>query len=174
MVIVENQGYWNFLYRPALVHTGETVSCLYGIVNQENQWYISMSTGDNVHQLNGITNDQKKDMLPLTDNVIDTHSIRYQIKLIYHAIHVHFRPELLLLAAFEAVLLLTLKTLHKKKRILAIFKLANILFSFIYIIHRLHPVAYVSWFGVIIAICCLNICMSAILSCICIPSIKEQ
>ncbi len=173
VVIVENQGYWDFLYRPALVYSGKSVSCLYGVVNQENQWYISMSTGESVHQLTGITEVQKKGMHPLADNVIDTHSIRYQIKQVYHAVHKHFRPELLLLTALEAVLLLLFKTLQGKKRILTIFTLANCLASLVYIVNRLHPVAYVDWFGAITAICCLNICMAAILKCICIPSIKE-
>ena len=44
--IVENNGYWDFLYRPTLVYSNNEVYCLYGVVNDAKQWFISMSRGN--------------------------------------------------------------------------------------------------------------------------------
>lgn len=173
-VVIENSGYWDFLYRPTLVYDEGSVSCLYGVVNQENQWYISMSTGDDVYHLTGINEIQKKNMLPLSDEVIDTHSIPYRIKCLHHAIHTCFRPELMLLAVIEAIMIIYIKALQRKKNCLGYFTLFNSLISFIYIAKRLQPATYVSWFGAIVAIICLNIGMTAVLRCIYIPLTKEQ
>lgn len=173
-VIVENNGYWDFLYRPTLICSTDAVSCLYGVVNQENQWYISMSTGEDVNHLFGIDETLESKMYQLSDEIIDTHSIRYQIKELYHAIHAYFRPELLFLAVFEAVLFVWVKPLQRKTYILTFFTFVNCLLSFVYIAVRLQPVMYVSWIGAIFAVCCVNLCMSAVLKCVSATLVKEQ
>lgn len=164
-IIIENKGYWNFLYRPTLVYSDDTVSCLYGVVNQENQWYISMSTGADEYHLYGINEKQVSAMYPLIDDVIDTHSGRYYLKRVYDAVHTYFRLELLMLAALEAALLL-IKAIRKIKRITELFAYINCLVSFAYISIRMSPTTHIGWLGAVLAICCLNIGISAVLTCI--------
>lgn len=173
-IIIENEGYWDFLYRPTLVYDGDTISCLYGVINQENQWYISASAGKDVYHLVGVSEPQTAAMIHLPDEVIDTHSVRYKIKNLYGAIRTYLRPELLAFVILESALLVVIKNLRRNKSIVALCTCANCLASLAYICIRLYPTTFVSWLGAFWAICCLNVGMWAVLKCIYLSMNEEK
>ena len=54
-VIVENDGTWTRLYRPTLLFENNQYYCIYGAIGENNENYISMSTGKNINNLKGIS-----------------------------------------------------------------------------------------------------------------------
>ena len=156
------------------MYDGDTISCLYGVINQENQWYISASAGKDVYHLVGVSEPQTAAMIHLPDEVIDTHSVRYKIKNLYGAIRTYLRPELLAFVILESALLVVIKKLRWNKSIVALCTCANCLASLAYICIRLHPTTFVSWLGAFWAICCLNVGMWAVLKCIYLSMNEEK
>ena len=163
-IIVENKGFWKHLYRPALAFDGDEVFCLYGVVNQAGQWFISMSQGTNQNDLVGIGEAETAEMYQLSDKPINTDSLRYKLSDLYDLIQRYLRLELLALAIFEALLILLIRKI-RNKTFLTISIVANLLLSFAYICVRMLPGSGNSWLGAIIAVCCLNFGMAAVLQC---------
>lgn len=54
-VIVQNDGSWNYLYRPTLLFDNDQYYCLYGAISENSENYITMSTGKDIDNLNGIS-----------------------------------------------------------------------------------------------------------------------
>ena len=163
VTIVENQGHWKFLYRPALLFEGEQVFCLYGVVNGANQWYISMSAGQHVQALKGITQLDVGNMYPLNDEVIDTHGPVYLLRTLYHAVQDYLRIELFALAAVELTGMIFWKKLRRSKIFLLGCFLTNLILSVLWIFVRQHPASLLLCAAAIVAIAVLNISMAAIL-----------
>lgn len=164
-VIVDNNEFWDFLYRPTLVFDEDGVFCLYGAVNHANQWFITMSRGPDVNNLRGIEDSDLAKMQYLTDTPIDTHSVRYMLKEFYGLLLVFLRLELLVLAVPETLLLVALKRL-RSRNFLILCVLSNFLLSLAYIYVRMCPASGLSWLGAIMAVCCLNLGISAVLQCV--------
>ena len=53
--IVENDGTWTRLYRPTLLYENDQYYCLYGAIGENNENYITMSTGKEIDNLTGIS-----------------------------------------------------------------------------------------------------------------------
>ena len=104
--ILENtKEKWNKFYRPAMVWDNGMYYCLYGVINDANQWYISMSYGDDPYELIGLTEADVPSMFPIPNDVTATDSIIYKVKEIMHALRYYFRLELLGIVAIEFFLL---------------------------------------------------------------------
>ena len=104
--ILENtKEKWNKFYRPAMVWDNGTCYCLYGVINDANQWYISMSYGEDPCELVGLTEADVPSMFPLPNDVTATDSIIYKIKEVMHVLRYYFRLELLGIVAIEFFLL---------------------------------------------------------------------
>lgn len=172
-VIIKNNEYWDYLYRPVLVYDENTVSCIYGVVNQENQWYISMSIGSELNHLEGVKQAKKEDMFPLTDDVVDTHGIYYSVKKVYDVIQLYFRLELLMLVVVETMVLSLFKKLRDMKYIITVFTSINILISFVYIFILFHPIAFEHWLGAFWTIYYLNLGIWVVLKYLLISMSKE-
>lgn len=54
-VIVVNDAGWDFLYRPCLLKEGSQWYCYYGAIRCDGKWLISMSQGESLECLTGIT-----------------------------------------------------------------------------------------------------------------------
>ena len=54
-VIVENDSSWSYLYRPTLLFDNNQYYCLYGAIGEDNENYITMSTGKEINNLKGIS-----------------------------------------------------------------------------------------------------------------------
>lgn len=88
---------WQHFYRPCLLEENGAYTLLYGVVTGSNEWYLSMSRGDDVDALQGITEADAANMTPLTSTVTDTHSLGYQLREVYHQMRSGVRFELLAL-----------------------------------------------------------------------------
>lgn len=54
-VIVENDASWEYLYRPCLLKAGEQWHCYYGVIRCDGKWMVSLSRGEVLRNLSGIT-----------------------------------------------------------------------------------------------------------------------
>ena len=55
--IIKNDYSWDHLYRPTLLFENNQYYCLYGVIGENSENYISMSTGVSIDNLKGITQD---------------------------------------------------------------------------------------------------------------------
>lgn len=114
-IVVENNNYWRNLYRPFMWWNGNEFVCIYGVINDANQWYLSMSKGENAQSLRGIKAYENDKMVQLTDFVQNEHTISYQVKKVYHTVESHFHIELIALAVLEFLVLLILSKFRTSK-----------------------------------------------------------
>ena len=109
---------WDRFYRPCILFTDNQVVLLYGVITENNEWYISMSKGDSVDSLEGICNEDKTKMCELKTTVTDTRTIKYVLKDIYYYMQKCVRFEL---ASLFVVLLFAFKFADKKKFLISVF-----------------------------------------------------
>lgn len=163
--VIQNNGYWRNLYRPYLWFNGIYYNCIYGIVNDANQWYISMSRGTELTSLQGITDSDSDYMYSLNDTPYETHGIKWNIKKIYDGIRQCMRFELFILAFVEIIIMIASKKCTGTRYLVgcAVF---NFIFSVFWIVvrMRLYDLFYVVTATVSILI--LNVSMMAILKCV--------
>lgn len=67
-VIVKNDGTWTRLYRPTLLFENNQYYCIYGAIGENNENYISMSTGEDINNLKGISD---KDISKMADTPME-------------------------------------------------------------------------------------------------------
>ena len=163
-IVVKNEGYWNNLYRPFLWYDGTNYTCIYGVVNSSNQWYLSMSYGESPDSLRGITEADSDKMVQLNDHIDNPHSYFFQLKNLFKIIRGYFRIELLFIAAVEIVLMIIFKKMRKSKIYIAICSILNILLSVWYLIIRTHITNVFHIIGALIAILAINVIMTIILA----------
>ena len=53
--IIEKENFWRSYYRPCIQYTDRVFYCIYGVITDENEWFLSMSTGKNINNLKGIS-----------------------------------------------------------------------------------------------------------------------
>lgn len=165
-VIVENGSYWEHLYRPALLFDHDMITCFYGVVNQENQWYLSTSTGSQIDALVGLRETDIPGMIPLDDEVIDTHGATYHLRELFHGIESYFHIELLILAFFEAAIVVMIVKLRTSKKYFWVCVSVNLGVSCGYILYRFMPASLSQWLAAWIAVLLLNLGLDAVLSCV--------
>ena len=164
-VIVDNGGYWNYLYRPTLLFEDESVTCFYGVVNQENQWYLSSSSGPKVTALSGLREQNISSMISLQDNVIDTHSFAYHLRTLFHAIKVYFRIELLVFVFIESIAVVLIPKVCISKKFFRTSVLFNLLLSCTYLLYRFTPKNITNCIAAFIAVVILNLGSDSFLLC---------
>ena len=98
--IVENDNttLWNRLYRPYLLKENGEYYVFYGVITKANEWYISMSHGNDINSLIGITEADKTKMTPLDHTITDCRSIGWKIHEIYDNMRSYTRFELIALS----------------------------------------------------------------------------
>lgn len=107
-VIVEKGNFWEGFYRPCILHSDGAYYCVYGVITQENEWYLSMSTGASIDTLCGITA-QDAGRSDINAALAKRTTPIYAIKELYRAARDFFRPELLVLGIAASVVLSLLK-----------------------------------------------------------------
>lgn len=90
--IKHNDEGWNRFYRPFLMKDKDCFYLLYGTITDNNAWYISMSHGADIDDLNPIEKNDIERMIPLSDSV-DNDSVRSWLQLVKN----RFRFELFVL-----------------------------------------------------------------------------
>lgn len=164
-VVVNNGEYWHHLYRPALLFEKNTVTCFYGIVTQENQWYISSSSGAYVDTLSGLRASSISNMIPLRDEVVDTHSISYHLRTLFHDIQKYFRIELFFFVFIEIVFMIFIPRSRTAKWFFPVCIVINLVLSCGYLLFRFTPKDLTQWISVYIAVLFINLGTDAILKC---------
>lgn len=107
-VIVEKGNFWNGFYRPCILHSDGTYYCVYGVNTQENEWYLSMSTGSSPEALCGITA-RNAGITDINEALLKRTSPMYAIKGLYQSARGFCRPELFVLGIAAAVMLSFMK-----------------------------------------------------------------
>lgn len=95
------------MYRPTLLFENNQYYCIYGAIGENNENYISMSTGEDINNLIGILD---KDISKMTD----THMEKYREKVLFMEIllefkKIFFRLELLVFIPILFVLAIILR-----------------------------------------------------------------
>ena len=87
-------------YRPCLLieKEGTKYHLFYGVITEDNKWYISYSKGNSLLELKGITEEDCWKMILLDSEIVDTNSLSYIVKKLYHKICDSLRLEIGLLA----------------------------------------------------------------------------
>lgn len=98
-VVVQNRAdsNWKKLYRPFLLIDHENYELFYGVITGNNEWYITKSSGTDIHDLSGITSSDEQRMKPLESHVTDTHSLVYIFKDFIKQLKTGLRVELFLI-----------------------------------------------------------------------------
>lgn len=99
-VIIENDAGWKFLYRPCLLKTRGQWYCYYGVIRCDNRWMISMSRGESLHNLSGITGAELGAICQPLDNLVDS-DFKLLVRQWKHRIGALFTPRLMLLIPFS-------------------------------------------------------------------------
>lgn len=103
---------WQRFYRPCILIEDGTYHLFYGVITEDNKWYISYSYGEDLSKLRGISEKDSSKMNSLNSNVINTKSLVYKIKEVYHSFCDFFRPEIIV---FTVILLLLYNIICKQK-----------------------------------------------------------
>ena len=108
---------WNRFYRPCLMIENGIYHLFYGVVTQDNKWYISYSKGDSLQSLKGITEEDCSKMATLKTSVTDTRTVGYICRAVYHSLHDYLRAETCLLALIFTILnIIILKNKSQSKK----------------------------------------------------------
>lgn len=94
VVANSKQTLWRALYRPFLLIENGQYDLFYGVIAEDNSWYITMSSGKSVNQLSGISESDSGRMAALNTSVVDTHSVSYRLHQIYRTVRNYLRLEL--------------------------------------------------------------------------------
>lgn len=164
-MIISNDGFWRNLYRPFLWFDGESYTCIYGVVNAANQWYLSMSSGDAADSLHGITSADCSRMYPLTDHITDTHSLGFKLGKLYDTVKGYLRIELLALAVLEILVMVLVPRLSASMMYFIICLIGNLIVSFFWIIIRMQLSGTYYLGAAIISIIILNCSIAAMVRC---------
>lgn len=145
-VIVKNdkKSLWDRFYRPYTLVEEQGVIVLYGVITENNEWYISMSKGDSVDSLVGISDEDTEKMVVLDTVVTDTRTVKYILKDIYHYMQGCIRFEL---AAIVLILILLFRLLKKHEKI--IFILA-VVFCNLYTVRIAYPTEIIHYLSVLL------------------------
>lgn len=112
--IIKNDGttLWQRFYRPCLLVEKGNYHLFYGVITEDNKWYISYSRGDSLMTLRGITKEDCDKMVSLDSSVTDIKSITFIFRRLYHSLCDHYRPE----TGIIVVVLLFVNLIHRRTR----------------------------------------------------------
>lgn len=106
--IVQKDNFWEGFYRPCILYSDNRYYCIYGVISQDNEWYLSMSTGDSPDDIHGIS---VQDVGNSAENmeISAKHSFTQVVKDAYHFVQSLCRPELVLICIIVAAVLMLIK-----------------------------------------------------------------
>lgn len=106
--IVQKENFWEGFYRPCILYSDNRYYCIYGVISQDNEWYLSMSTGDSPDDIHGIS---VQDVGGSAENmeISAKHSFTQVVKDVYHFVQSLCRPELALICIIAAAVLILIK-----------------------------------------------------------------
>lgn len=107
-IILQKANFWKSFYRPCILYSDNRYYCIYGVISQDNEWYLSMSTGDSPDDIHGIS---VQDVGNSAENmeISAKHSFTQVVKDAYHFVQSLCRPELVLICIIVAAVLMLIK-----------------------------------------------------------------
>lgn len=78
--ILRNDKSWNYLYRPYLLVDEDKTICVYGVVNRDNKWYLSMNVGETEAALRTLSQTDTSKMIQLSDKVENTNTVMWKLR----------------------------------------------------------------------------------------------
>lgn len=78
--IIKLDPFWESFYRPYIAFDDNSFICLYGVINSDNSWYLSMNIGSTLHHMKALPPESLSNMVSLPDVVCNTHSWKYIVK----------------------------------------------------------------------------------------------
>lgn len=106
--IVQKENFWEGFYRPYILYNDNRYYCIYGVISQDNEWYLSMSTGDSPDDIHGISVQDVGDSAENME-ISEKHSFTQVAKNAYHFVQSLCRPELVLICIIAAAVLILIK-----------------------------------------------------------------
>ena len=103
--IIRKSNFWDGYYRPCVLYSDSQFYCIYGVITQDNEWYLSMSMGDSIDDLRGISAQDVGDS-EINTSILETHTFSCLVKKVYHFVQSLCRPELILICIMVAVVLI--------------------------------------------------------------------
>lgn len=125
---ISNQ--WNRFYRPYLLYENHTYSLFYGVITNNNEWYISMNRGKDIHLLKPLTSKDKAKMVDLDYSNLNV-SMFSKIKSIIHDTRNYIRFEIYAIPFILIILRRIIKKYYNKEYI---WYVLNLLLSTVYIL----------------------------------------
>lgn len=143
-----NDTLWDRFYRPCILLTDNEYYVFYGVITEENQWYISFSSGQSLAKLHGLKDNDVSKMTSLNSQVQDTKGIMYVIKKVYHSIQQYLKIETMFLIVLFIILDLII---YKKKRSnhRLVISVICVFLCLVYTVVRIQPVQALAIVGVI-------------------------
>ena len=124
---ISNQ--WNRFYRPYLLYENHTYSLFYGVITNNNEWYISMNRGKDTHLLKPLTSKDKTKMIDLDYSNLNVSMIS-KIKNIIHDTRNYIRFEIYVIPFLLIILRTLIKKYYNKDYI---WYILNLLLSIMYV-----------------------------------------
>lgn len=107
-IILQKANFWNSFYRPCILYSDNRYYCIYGVITQNIEYHLSMSTGDSIDELFGISINDIENSRE-NEAILAEHSFIGMVKNVYHFVQSLCRPELVLFCIITAVILLIIK-----------------------------------------------------------------
>lgn len=104
--IIRKGSGWDRYYRPCLIYTDEKYYCFYGVITESNEWYISLSKGNDVDTLEGIREDSIPLMTSLDTTVESSHTINSELRIINQCLKRYCRFEVIFILLAWIVLII--------------------------------------------------------------------
>lgn len=147
----DEQTLWNNFYRPCLLISSESEKyhLFYGVITEENKWYISYSHGDSLSALKGISSEDQEKMVALEDVVYTEKTTLDIIKELYNGVRNSFKPEILIVSLLFAIVHKIIRQKGRLKDLLLC--LASIIVCMLFSLVVFRPVDLLSYLPVIAA-----------------------
>ena len=130
--IIQISDEWDRFYRPNLIYIDNTYYAIYGVVSKNNEWYLSMSSGNSLDQLKGINENDKNIMIGLSYPELNVSFIE-NVKIAIHNSKEYIRYEIYL---FPLIILAIVKIFKLKNK--NSINVMNIVFVLSYLLFRFH------------------------------------
>lgn len=102
--IIERKNFWASYYRPCILYTQGKFYCIYGVITGENEWFLSMSVGESVDELKGITVNEVGNSAK-NEEIHSRRSLKNTVSDIYEKFKYYINPLLTVLCVSASYLL---------------------------------------------------------------------
>ena len=92
--LITKDKVWDYFYRPFLLFDENRIMCVYGVVNRDNSWYLSANIGNEIDNLQRLSQMDVEKMFPVSSTVVRTDTFSYALKIKIKQVNHLFHGEL--------------------------------------------------------------------------------